>query len=215
MTPLRSLLDELAQTIAGPGLPPARAEARDLIAALLEKPRFWPSGNPDVEIARATADTARQAAIHLREGMPFQYAVGTSSFRHLTLAVDRRVLIPRPETELIVDLVLTFAATGAVADIGTGSGAIALSLAAEGRFDRVVATDLSEEALEVARGNLDRIPADRRQIVRFRQGDSFGPPSGRALPGDCLESAIYFAFRSGRPPGKRARLGTTTCPLRR
>jgi release factor glutamine methyltransferase len=181
LTPLRSLLDELAQAIAGPGLPPARADARDLIAAILDKPRFWPSANPTLELDEPIVDFARVATNRLREGMPFQYAVGKASFRHLTLHVDRRVLIPRPETELIVDLLLTFAATGTAADVGTGSGAIALSLAAEGRFDHVVATDLSGDALEVARGNLERIPAEKRAIVEFRQGNLLGPLRGESF----------------------------------
>jgi release factor glutamine methyltransferase len=171
----------LAQTVAGTGLPPARADARDLIAAILDKPRFWPSANPTLELDDETTGFARLAAGRLREGMPFQYAVGKASFRHLTLHVDRRVLIPRPETELIVDLLLTFAATGKVADIGTGSGAIALSLAAEGRFDRVIATDLSDDALAVARGNLECIPAEKRSTVDFRQGDLLAPLRGEAF----------------------------------
>jgi release factor glutamine methyltransferase len=70
--------------------------------------------------------------------------------------VDRRVLIPRPETEGLVELVLTHAPRGIVADVCTGSACIALSLADEGRYDRVIGVDLSAEALAVAAGNVHR-----------------------------------------------------------
>jgi release factor glutamine methyltransferase len=117
-----------------------------------------------------------RAAIQRRAGgEPMPYVVGQAGFRTLSLAVDRRVLIPRPETEGLVDRVLAWArGTGrcrAVADIGTGSGCIALALAVEGPFERVVATDTSEEALAVARENLALIapvvPVELRQGVLF------------------------------------------------
>jgi release factor glutamine methyltransferase len=106
---------------------------------------------------------------------PLQYIAGTAAFRELRLRVDRRVLIPRPETEILVDHVLAWARgrTGLSAlDVGTGSGAIALSLATEGEpFERVVATDVSPGALEVARSNLDGVrpstPVDLREGALF------------------------------------------------
>lgn len=112
-----------------------------------------------------------------------QYAIGRASFRHLTLAVDRRVLIPRPETELLVDLVLTAqrGGRGTAVDVGTGSGAIALALAAEGGFDAVIGVDVSVEALEVARANLAAIPEERRARVAFLQGDLLAPLGDRRV----------------------------------
>ncbi len=179
---LDDLLAELAGALAGPGIPPARADARDLIAAMLDKPRFWPSAHPLLDLHEQTCAEIREAAVRLKRGMPFQYAVGTSAFRHLTLAVDQRTMIPRPETEIIVDLVLGLAdGGGLVADIGTGSGAIALALASEGRFDRVIATDISEDALAVARVNLGILPASCREIVDFRQGDLLTPVQSERL----------------------------------
>lgn len=89
---------------------------------------------------------------------PLQYIEGTAAFRDLAVHVDPRVLIPRPETEVLVQEVLDWAAAhGArtALDVGTGSGAIALALATEGAFERVVAVDVSPDALEVARGNAD------------------------------------------------------------
>lgn len=183
LTPrIGDLLDELASAIVGPGVPPDRALARDIVAAVLDRPRFWPSANRGEPVAPDDADAMRAAAAALAAGAPFAYAVGRAAFRHLTLRVDRRVLIPRPETELLVDLAL--AATGGrgrIADVGTGSGAIALALAAEGRFDAVIATDVSPEALAVARANVEAIPADRRGLLSFRLGDTLAPLAGERL----------------------------------
>ena len=173
------LLDELAAVLAGDGIPPDRGGARDLIAAVLDQPRFWPSGHRDVALDDARSRGARVAAAAIRAGTPFAYAVGTAAFRHLTLRVDPRVLIPRPETEMLVDLALgATGGRGVVADIGTGSGAIALALAAEGRFERIIATDLSADALDVARANRAAIPADKRDAIEFRQGDLAAPLAG-------------------------------------
>jgi release factor glutamine methyltransferase len=106
-------------------------------------------------------------------GMPFAYAAGTAAFRTLELAVDRRVLIPRPETEGLVERVLAWGRQrgpgASVADIGTGSGCVALSLAVEGRFGRILATDLSPDALDLARENARRVGA--ATPVECRQGD--------------------------------------------
>lgn len=177
------LLDELAASLAKPGVPPARAVARDLIAGVLEQPRFWPSANQAREVRAAEESAIREAAGRFAEGMPMQYAIGRAGFRHLTLHVDRRVLIPRPETELLVDLVIAAqrGGKGTVVDVGTGSGAIALSLAAEAGFDEVIAIDLSPEALAVAESNLSAIPEDRRGRVRFLQGNLLAPISGRTV----------------------------------
>jgi release factor glutamine methyltransferase len=94
------------------------------------------------------------AAIGRRAGgEPLPYVTGLAGFRRLTLRADRRALIPRPETEGLVDLVLAHAPTGRVVDVGTGTGCIALALAQEGRYDSVVAVDRSADALALAREN--------------------------------------------------------------
>lgn len=177
------LLDELAVSLAKPGVPPARAVARDLIAGVLAQPRFWPSANQGRAVTPAEEQAIRTAAERLGQGMPMQYAIGRAGFRHLTLQVDRRVLIPRPETELLVDLVIAAqrGGKGTVVDVGTGSGAIALSLASEAGFDEVIAIDLSPDALAVAEANLAAIPEDRRSRVHFLQGDLLAPVLGRLV----------------------------------
>lgn len=164
----------------GPGYAPALAspsaaaltEARDLIAALLDVPRHWALLRANKWVERDVWTRAIAAAEKRADGAPLAYAVGRANFRHLTLEVDERVLIPRPETELLVDLVLERVRTGIAVDVGTGSGAIALALATEGRFHRVIATDLSRDALEVARANAARLGTDR---VEFAHGDLLDP----------------------------------------
>jgi release factor glutamine methyltransferase len=110
---------------------------------------------------------------------PLQYIDGSAAFRDLTLRVDPRVLIPRPETEVLVQEVLDWAAARGAAsalDVGTGSGAIALALATEGSFSRVVAVDVSPGALEVARANAAQ--AAPGTGVDFRLGSLFAPAEG-------------------------------------
>ena len=98
---------------------------------------------------------------------PVAYILGRRGFRHIELAVDPRVLIPRPETELLVELALELR-PATVLDIGTGSGAIALAIAAELPECAVAATDTSAAALEVARGNAERLGLTAR--VEFAAG---------------------------------------------
>lgn len=140
-------------------------EAREIVAALLDVPKHWPILHENRWLDASVWRRARAAAAKRAAGAPFAYAVGKANFRNLTLDVDARVLIPRPETEQLVDLVLKRSqAGGTVVDVGTGSGAIAIALATEGRFDRVIATDISRDALDVARSNAERAGA-RVQFV--------------------------------------------------
>lgn len=115
---------------------------------------------------------ARAVARRL-DGVPFAYAAGTAAFRTLELKVDERVLIPRPETEGLVERVLAWARArgrwGVAADIGTGSGCVALSLACEGAFAKIIASDISTDALALARENYARVAP--RTPVEFRAGD--------------------------------------------
>ena len=110
-------------------------------------------------------------------GEPLQYVLGSWGFRRLDLFVDRRVLIPRPETEMVVQVALAelqpFGKRPRVVDLGTGSGAIALSIAVEVPTARVVATDESVGALEVAALNLTGIGTLAAGRVELRQGSWF------------------------------------------
>ncbi|MBX3133423.1 MAG: peptide chain release factor N(5)-glutamine methyltransferase [Gemmatimonadaceae bacterium] len=183
MPTLAPLLTSLATALVPPGIPPARATARDLIAWVLDKPKFWPSANPDFELSESQVEAIQQAAAKLKQGMPLQYAVGKAPFRQLTLRVTQDTLIPRPETELLVDLVIAAqrGGKGTVVDVGTGSGAIALALAAESTFERVLATDISEKALAIAQENLSAIPEDHRPKLDFRLGNLLDPVQGQTV----------------------------------
>jgi release factor glutamine methyltransferase len=129
-----------------------------------------------------------------RAGEPLQYVLGRWSFRRLDLAVDRRVLIPRPETELLVEVALQLLADvepRRVVDLGTGSGAIGLALADELPLDgtEVWLTDVSEDAIAVASANLAGIGRSARN-VRIATGDWFD-----AVPGD-----VHFDLVASNPP---------------
>lgn len=117
------------------------------------------------------------------DGEPFAYAVGGAGFRTVSLALDRRALIPRPETEGLVELVLQEEKReggrgkgGIAADIGTGSGCIAIALAVEGSFDRVIATDLSPDAALLAQENVTRIQPVTP--IEIRVGNLLEPLAG-------------------------------------
>lgn len=173
-----ALMEELARDFNAHGISEPFSEAREIVAALYDVPRFWPLMNGGVEVDEPTRIRARRAAERRLQGAPLAYAVGRASFRQLTLDVDERVLIPRPETEQLVDLVLEVCGreSGGVAiDVGTGSGAIALALAVEGSFSRVYGTDVSLDALQVARSNAVIAAAILRAPVDFVHGSLLGP----------------------------------------
>ena len=180
-----TLLVEMAAVLASSLGRDAAREARELLAALHDMPRHWPSQARGEPIDDAARTAALSAARRRARGAPMQYAAGQAAFRHLTLAVDERVLIPRPETEMLVDLVLRRSAAlgpgGIAVDVGTGSGAIALCLASEGSFDRVIATDVSLDALQVARVNLARCAGALRAPLELRHGSLLGPVAERGV----------------------------------
>lgn len=158
----------------------AAREGRQLVAAVLG----LSPGELAQRLVRPPAVSPPQAeaierALHRRlRGEPLAYAVGSAAFRDLVLQVDQRVLIPRPETEVVVGEALRVTAScpgGVAIDIGTGSGAIALSLATEGRFDRVIATDVSADALAVAAANAERLGGSGLAPVEFRLGADLAP----------------------------------------
>ncbi len=119
----------------------------------------------------------RAALAQLERGVPFPYAAGRIGFRALDLRIDSRALIPRPETEGLVDLVLEWGMGGLAADIGTGCGCIALALATEGHFERVVAVERSPAAAALARENVALVsPSTPVDVV---EGDLLAPLAGR------------------------------------
>jgi release factor glutamine methyltransferase len=178
------------------GISEPQREARDIIAAVLDVPRFWAVANSVADASPEVAVSVIRAANTRAAGAPLAYAVGRASFRHLTLDVDARVLIPRVETEVLVERVLDRCSAGTrrIADVGTGSGAIALSLAFEHEFDVVLATDISLDALAVASGNAASLENVLKSAVEFRHGSLLAPLAGEKLDAIvCNPPYISFA----------------------
>jgi release factor glutamine methyltransferase len=141
-----------------------------------------PLPDADTVIDGKAADEFICAAEEVGMGRPLAYCAGWTGFRHLTLFTDPRALVPRPETEGLIDLALNRVRTGIAADIGTGTGAIALSLAHEGDFRQVIGTDVSRDALVLARRNGRHTGLK----VSWRLGDLLTPLRGK--PVDLLVS---------------------------
>jgi release factor glutamine methyltransferase len=168
------LLAEVERSLHGAVDGPA--EARDIVAAVLDVSRHWVTVHRDAPAAPGLVERVLAAAAARARGMPVPYAVRRAAFRHLTLDIDERVLIPRPETEGLVDVVIARATPGGLAiDVGTGSGAIALALAQEGRFTRVIGTDVSTDAIAVATANACRLQGALNAAVEFRTGADLAP----------------------------------------
>ncbi|MFN8053067.1 MAG: peptide chain release factor N(5)-glutamine methyltransferase [Acidimicrobiales bacterium] len=213
----QDLLDEATARVGS-------ADARRIVEEL--------SGHSGAELVLARNEPVTVGAVaafdrmvaRRAEGEPLQYVLGRWAFRTLDLAVDRRVLIPRPETESLVDLALAHVDRLAadrgrepvvVVDLGTGSGAVGLSIAAERTNTTVWATDRSADALSVARANLAGLGRAGTR-VRLAEGSWFdalveelvgvvdvvvsNPPyvmSGDPLPADVEEWEPAAALRSG------------------
>lgn len=164
-----------AEYLKNKGVETGRLDAEWLLAAALGVDRLQLYLKYDRPL-RSEEREAFKPLLRRRAGRePLQYIIGRTGFRELELKTDPRVLIPRPETEVLVQEVLDWASAGAesVWDMGTGAGAVALSLAAEGTWTRVVATDVSPEALSVAADNAERY--DLGGHVEFREGSLFEP----------------------------------------
>ncbi len=171
------------------GLVPVDAQV--LLAHVLGVGRAWLIAHATDPLARDPADAFFALAKRRREGEPVAYLTGRREFHGLDLEVTPAVLIPRPETETLVECALGRLPAGralAVADLGTGSGAIALAIASERPDARVLATDASRDALAVARRNAVRLGIAN---VAFAQGDWYA-----ALPPD----ATTFDLIAANPP---------------
>ncbi|HSD04070.1 MAG TPA: peptide chain release factor N(5)-glutamine methyltransferase [Gaiellales bacterium] len=145
------------------GSPTARLDAELLIGHALGLSRVELYTGFERPLGEDELATCRELVARRAKREPVPYILGRWGFRGLDLEVDRRVLVPRPETELLVDRCLALLdglAGPDVLDVGTGSGAIALALASELPEARVFGCDVSEEALDVARGNGERLGID-------------------------------------------------------
>jgi release factor glutamine methyltransferase len=174
----REAIREVTAELAGAGCPSPRVDAEWLVAYVIGGTRtdLYAGDRPlhDEEIVRL-----RSLADRRRQREPLAYVLGEWGFRRLTLAVDPRVLIPRPETEILVERCLELLQAverPRVLDIGVGSGAIALALADERPDAHVVATDSARGALEVAEANKLRLGLDGR--VELRHGELLAGAEG-------------------------------------
>ncbi len=184
---MRSLVDWSTAYLEAHGFDEARLHAELLLSHALNRPRRELQVRPEEPIG----DSAREEFMHLLGRRlthePLQYIVGETEFMGMALSVDRRVLIPRPETELLVESALVAARRWnrsiAILDVGTGSGNIAVAL---GKFlpeSSITAVDASADALAVAAANVRR---HALKNVRLLQADLFG----EILPGDSFEMIV-------------------------
>jgi release factor glutamine methyltransferase len=177
-TALGDVLSAATEALAAAGVESPRLDAELMLsdASGLDRTRF--ATDPELAVE---APAGRIFAAMVRRRLrrePVAYILGSKGFRHLSLACDRRALIPRPETELLVEIAAELA-PHSVVDVGTGSGAVALAIADELADVTVYATDTSEEALGLARENAARLGlADR---IHFEHGTL---PSNRLAAAD-------------------------------
>ena len=186
------------------GVPSPHADAEWLLASILRRSRTALYAEPDRSLVDGELDAFRRLVERRSGREPLAYILGEWGFRRLTLRVDPRVLIPRPETEIVVESCLARLSALSepdVLDVGTGSGAIALAIADEHPGARVVAFDSSPDALAVARANLEAAGlGERVRLVEHDLTAGFGvsafdlvvsnPPYVRADEIDALEPEV-------------------------
>ena len=148
-------------------------DASVLIAHVLNKPRSWVMAHHELTLTTKHQKQLDDSLMRLKSGEPFPYILGHWEFFGLQLAVTLDTLIPRPETELLVEKAIAWLqahpAKRSVADVGTGSGAIAVSVAVNVPDAKVLATDISYKALQVAKRNAKKIGVSER--IRFAECD--------------------------------------------
>lgn len=188
---LDRLLRQGADRLAAAGIEDGWREAAMLLAHVLGRDRAWLIGHGDEPAMPAQAAAFQALLQRRRDGEPMAYVLGECGFWSLSLKVTPAVLVPRPETELLVEQTLAClserrpSAAWRVADLGTGSGAIALALASERQHWQLVATDASATALAIAEDNARTLGLDAR--VQFRHGSWYQALVGQP-PFDALVS---------------------------
>jgi release factor glutamine methyltransferase len=174
---LAEVLKGATEYLAARGIETARVDAELLLARALGLSRIELYTQHDRPLSDAERSAARELVQRRGQREPLAYVLGDWDFRRLTLKTDRRALVPRPETEIVVErclALLTGVAAPRIADVGTGTGAIALALKQERPDAIVVATDVSADALELAQENARMNELE----VEFREGDLLAGVAG-------------------------------------
>jgi release factor glutamine methyltransferase len=174
------------------GCDTARLDAELLLGEVLGVDRGALARSPERPLTQSEAATFEGLVARRVAREPIAYVLGRRWFRNIELSVDPRVLVPRPETELLVEEGLSLPADARVVDVGTGSGAIALALKQERPDMHVTATDVSGPALELARANAQRLGLE----VEFVLGDLFAGVRGRI---DAVLSNPPYVAERDRP----------------
>lgn len=202
MLTVLEIIKRTAEFFAGKGIESPRLNAELLIGHALNRKRMQLYLEFERPLAEAELESIRPLVRRRAQHEPLQYILGETEFHGLKLKVDRRALIPRPETELLVELVVAACGTpppARILDLGTGSGAIALALAQAFPAAEVTGTDASAEALALAAENAQRTGLAER--VRWVQSDWFA-----ALP------AGPFGLVVANPPYLTAEETAATAP---
>ena len=192
---IRDLLKVSSDYLKGKGIENPRLNAEVLLAHQLHVERVALYLNFDQPLSETELSSYRSLIKRRIDHEPLQYITGTQEFWSLSFAVNRSVLIPRPETELVVEQAVMLAKNFGedhsirILDLGTGCGAIAISLAREIPRASIWATDISKEAIGVAQQNASKHGVSVR--VDFRQGDLWGP---------LLEEGLRFDLIVSNPP---------------
>jgi release factor glutamine methyltransferase len=179
----RETIQKTAAFLESKNVPEARTAGELLAARLLKTGRGFLSSKLECEVAENYLEAMRRAMQRLIKGEPLQYVLGEWDFRYLTLKCDSRALIPRPETEELVQLAIDFLNSQnlerpVVIDVGTGTGAIILSIASEYKKDGIfVGTDISGKAISLARENASLLGLAGRVKMAIGDGlDDFDEP---------------------------------------
>lgn len=163
-------------------------DASVLLAHIINKPRTWVLAHPELTLTTEQQNRLNESLARLEGGEPFPYVLGYWEFFGLNFDVTPDVLIPRPETELLVEKAIAWLqespARRTVADVGTGSGAIAISIAVNVPDANILATDISQKTLQVATANARKFKVDDR--IQFVQCD--------LLPGNLEDLATEQHF---------------------